>query len=60
MSSALLLTDGWFGLRGWHWLFIIEGLPAILMGLALRHRPPAKPSARPVFLANDEKNWLEG
>ena len=35
--------DGWLGLRGWHLLFIIEGLPAVLLGIAawfiLRDRP---------------------
>ena len=33
LSASLLLTDGWLGMRGWHWLFIIEGLPAVLMGI---------------------------
>lgn len=26
--------DGWLGLRGWRWLFLVDGLPAILLGLA--------------------------
>ena len=30
--GAILTMDGWFGLRGWHWLFIIEGFPAIVLG----------------------------
>jgi MFS family permease len=30
--------DGSIGLGGWQWLFIIEGVPAVLVGLwALRH-----------------------
>jgi ACS family tartrate transporter-like MFS transporter len=37
VSGALLELHGLGGLKGWHWLFIIEGLPAILLGLiALR------------------------
>ncbi|MFQ8717635.1 MAG: hypothetical protein ACLR9W_04955 [Enterobacter hormaechei] len=30
----ILSLDGWLGLRGWHLLFIIEGLPAVLLGIA--------------------------
>ncbi len=58
MSAALLLTDGWFGLRGWHWLFIIEGLPAVLLGLGCALvLPRAIRDAR--FLNDDQKTWLE-
>jgi D-galactonate transporter len=28
--------DGWQGLRGWQWLFLLEGLPAVLLGFAAR------------------------
>lgn len=31
--SGLLLGVHWFGLRGWQWLFIVEGLPALLFGV---------------------------
>ncbi len=31
--AGVLLGLSWFGLRGWRWLFILEGVPAILMGL---------------------------
>jgi len=24
--------DGWLGLRGWQWLFLLEGAPAVLLG----------------------------
>src|SRR5262245_66390284 len=30
ISAALLETDGWLGLRGWQWMFIIEAVPAVL------------------------------
>ncbi|MGR4871154.1 MFS transporter [Variovorax sp. LARHSF232] len=33
--AALSMTymDGWFGLHGWQWLFIIEGVPTVLVGI---------------------------
>src|SRR5215471_5811651 len=34
ISAALLGIDGWLGLRGWQWMFIIEALPAVLLGFA--------------------------
>ena len=30
----LASTDGWLGLRGWQWLFVLEGLPTIVLGIA--------------------------
>ena len=31
--AGVLLGLSWLGLRGWRWLFILEGLPAVLLGL---------------------------
>lgn len=31
--AGVLLGLSWLGLRGWRWLFIMEGLPAIILGL---------------------------
>ena len=31
--SGLLLRLHWLGLRGWQWLFILEGLPALFFGV---------------------------
>ena len=37
VSGALLELHGLWGLKGWQWLFIVEGLPAVLLGVvALR------------------------
>jgi ACS family tartrate transporter-like MFS transporter len=33
VSEALLALDGWLGLAGWQWLFIVEGLPAVVLGV---------------------------
>lgn len=57
LSAMLLLLDGWFGMRGWHWLFIIEGSPAIFLGIAALWILPHSVS-RANFLTSDEKGWL--
>jgi ACS family tartrate transporter-like MFS transporter len=35
MSVSLLQLDGLLGLAGWKWMFMIEGIPAVLIGLAV-------------------------
>src|SRR5262249_8527494 len=35
VSGALLLLDGVGGLAGWQWLFIVEGLPAVVLGFVV-------------------------
>jgi MFS transporter, ACS family, tartrate transporter len=57
ISAALLEIDGWFGLRGWQWMFILEAAPAIVLGLAclvvLSDRPTdAK------WLDTNQRSWL--
>ena len=35
ISGAVMESmDGWLGIRGWRWLFFVDGMPAILLGLA--------------------------
>src|SRR5207253_2215113 len=33
--SGKLLDQTWFGGAGWRWVFLVEGLPAVLLGVAL-------------------------
>src|SRR6201993_4453104 len=35
LSSALLEMDGILGLRGWQWMFIMEAIPAFLLGFVV-------------------------
>lgn len=57
ISTALLGMDGIHGLTGWQWLFIIEGLPACVMGAITLYSLADKPEdAR--WLTEDEKRAL--
>src|ERR1044071_5261248 len=57
ISAALLATDGWLGLRGWQWMFIIEAIPAVLLGIACLVVLTDKP-ADAKWLGNEERRWL--
>jgi MFS transporter, ACS family, tartrate transporter len=57
ISGALLALDGTAGLRGWQWLFLVQGLPAVLLGLALLRFLPEAPATAP-WLDDDEKEWI--
>lgn len=46
--------DGLAGIRGWRWLFLIDGLPAVLLGLAAIFVLTDKP-ANAKFLSEAEK-----
>jgi ACS family tartrate transporter-like MFS transporter len=59
ISAALLGVDGWLGLRGWQWMFIMEGAPAVLLGLFCLFILSDKPSSAP-WLDSDQKGWLNG
>jgi MFS transporter, ACS family, tartrate transporter len=56
-ASGFLLDHPQFGLRGWQWLFLIEGIPAVLFGIAvLVYLPNGPREAR--WLTSDERSWL--
>jgi MFS transporter, ACS family, tartrate transporter len=58
LSGLLLQLDGVYGLWGWQWLFIAEGLPAVLLGLVTYfYLTPTPAKAR--WLSNDERLWLQ-
>lgn len=55
--SAVLLKVEWLGLAGWQWMFLLEGLPAVILGVVtwfyLTDRPrDAK------WLTPEERNYL--
>ena len=57
LSGALLNLNGVFGLAGWQWLFLVEGVPAILLGaIVLAYLTDRPEAAR--WLTSAEKDWL--
>jgi MFS transporter, ACS family, tartrate transporter len=44
VSGALLSLDGVGGLAGWQWLFVVEGLPAVVLGFVVLRVLPEVPS----------------
>ncbi|MBX8545108.1 MFS transporter [Pseudomonas cichorii] len=57
LSGLLLSLDGWMGMRGWHWLFIIEGIPAVLLGIACLFVLTDRPE-QAKWLSDEQRNWL--
>ena len=57
--AGLLLGITWFGLRGWRWLFILEGVPAVVFGVItifyLTDWPREAKWLLPV-----ERDWING
>lgn len=59
-ASAWLMTSlaGHGGLAGWQWMFLIEGLPCLLLGVLALKLVPDRP-ADADWLSADEKRRLE-
>lgn len=57
--SALLLDVQWLGLAGWKWMFILEGLPAVVLGVATLFYMTDRPR-HAAWLTATERDYLEG
>src|SRR3974390_3711099 len=57
ISGLLLEMNGAFGLLGWQWLFIVEGLPAVLLGLVVLRVLSARPESA-AWLSPEEQRVL--
>lgn len=57
VGSLLLQLDGWLGLQGWQWLFLIEALPTVIMAWVTWQLLTDKP-ADAAWLKPDQKAWL--
>ena len=57
LSSALLYMDGIAGLKGWQWMFILEALPAVILGFVVLRFLTDRP-ADAHWLQPEERTWL--
>ncbi|GJH10535.1 MFS transporter [Caballeronia novacaledonica] len=58
LGGALLELDGRLGFHGWQWLFVIEGVPAILLAFVVWKMLPDRPTSAS-WLSRDEAVALE-
>src|ERR1700754_2841800 len=58
ISGLLLGLDGVMGLRGWQWLFILEGIPSVLLGIVTWFYLTDKPE-KADWLTGEQKAWLK-
>ncbi len=57
--SAWLLDVNWLALKGWQWLFIFEGLPAVFLGILTLFIFTDRPR-QAHWLTAEERDYLEG
>jgi MFS transporter, ACS family, tartrate transporter len=57
--AGLILRLHWFGLQGWRWLFILEGVPAVIFGVATLFYLTDWPS-QASWLPKEECDWITG
>lgn len=57
LSSWLLTLDGLWGLKGWQVMFVIEGIPAVLLGAVTYYFLTDRPEEAK-WLEPDERAWL--
>jgi D-galactonate transporter len=57
ISGLLLGLDGMMGLRGWQWLFILEGIPSVLLGIVTWFYLTDRPE-KADWLTKEQKAWL--
>jgi ACS family tartrate transporter-like MFS transporter len=56
-GAILQYLNGWGGLAGWQWLFLLEGAPAVLLGFVTLRYLTDRP-AQAGWLAPAERDWL--
>ena len=56
-SGFILNMDGIWGLAGWQWLFVIEALPAIILGIVVYFMLTDRPE-HAHWLTEPQRQWL--
>jgi MFS family permease len=58
LGAALMQLDGLFGWRGWQWMFMLEGLPAVFFAMVVWKKLPDRPS-KATWLSPAEAQQIE-
>ena len=57
LAGFILQLNGWNGLAGWQWLFLLEGVPAVVLGFVVwAYLTDTPEQAR--WLAPEQRRWL--
>jgi ACS family tartrate transporter-like MFS transporter len=57
ISAALLEMNGVMGLAGWQWMFVLEAIPALILGVVVFFYMTDRPELAS-WLKDDERAWL--
>jgi MFS transporter, ACS family, tartrate transporter len=57
ISTAILGMDGTLGIKGWQWIYILEAVPTILVGIFVLVALTDNPAAAK-WLTEPERTWL--
>lgn len=55
--AGIIIGVNWLGTTGWRWLFLFEGIPAVLLGIVTLFYLPDRPSDAK-WLTADEREWI--
>ena len=59
ISTAILGLDGFLGVAGWNWIYVLEAVPTVLIGFFVLFAMTDRP-ALAHWLSPEEKAWLIG
>lgn len=59
LSAWIIDNVSWASLEGWRWMFILEGIPALILGVVTIFYLTDRPS-KAKWLSAEEVKWLEG
>ncbi|WP_233129797.1 MFS transporter [Domibacillus epiphyticus] len=57
LSTWIMDNIEWLGVSGWRWMFILEGSPAVILGIVTYFYLTNKPEEAK-WLSKEEKTWL--
>jgi MFS transporter, ACS family, tartrate transporter len=59
ISQWIMNKVHWYGMTGWRWVYILEGIPSVIIGIVTLFYLTDKPKDAK-WLPEDEKQWISG